>query len=56
MSNNSKKRTHRDRRERDTPETILERVPKKNRGGNDTVDDTGQQEDGAVPLVLAVRA
>ena len=51
MSNNGKKRTHRDRRERDVPEAILERVPKKYRGGNDTVGDTDQQEDGAAPQV-----
>lgn len=46
MSNNGKKRPNRDRRERETPETILERVPKKYRGGND---DKDKQGNGAAP-------
>jgi len=42
MSNSGKKRPHRDRRDREARLSISERVPKKNRGGND------QQEDGVV--------
>ena len=48
MSNNGKKRTYRERRDRETRETISERVPKKNRGGSDNNGDADQQEDGVV--------
>lgn len=48
MSNSGKKRPYRERRDGEARETILERVPKKNRGGTDKSGGTDQQEDGVV--------
>jgi hypothetical protein len=48
MSNNSKKRPYRERREREIRETIPERIPKKHRGGSDSNGYTDQRGDGAV--------
>ena len=48
MGNDGKNRPYRERRERETRETIPERVPKKYRGGSDTNADIDQLEDGVV--------
>jgi len=48
MSNNSKKRPYRERREREVRETIPERIPKKYRGGSDSNGYTDQRGGGTV--------
>jgi hypothetical protein len=48
MSNNSKKRPYRERRDEETGEIIAERIPKKNRGGNGINRNTDRREGGVM--------